>query len=160
MFDLLVNGLGCRQTEAQWSFDYLYKHSHDQEVQGGTSATVARVVNGAVLVAAKLHSARETDLRDVLAVAEDIELESVTPHLQRGDLDVLQSQLQQGREILDSDELQHGFKSDFGASTVSTETVTTVPAVSRRPARATAMIMGCRVRSGLLESPNSRMAQG
>ncbi|WP_425433121.1 nucleotidyltransferase domain-containing protein, partial [Haloquadratum walsbyi] len=23
-FDLLVNGLGCRQTEAQWSFDYLY----------------------------------------------------------------------------------------------------------------------------------------
>jgi hypothetical protein len=21
-FDLLVNGLGCRQTEAQWSFDY------------------------------------------------------------------------------------------------------------------------------------------
>ena len=25
-FDLLVNGLGCRQTEAQWSFDYLYDH--------------------------------------------------------------------------------------------------------------------------------------
>lgn len=22
-FDLLINGLGCRQTEAQWSFDYL-----------------------------------------------------------------------------------------------------------------------------------------
>ena len=30
-FDLLVNGLGCRQTEAQWSFDY----SHQQEVSGG-----------------------------------------------------------------------------------------------------------------------------
>jgi len=30
-FDLLVNGLGCRQTEAQWSFDYLYDHSHQQE---------------------------------------------------------------------------------------------------------------------------------
>jgi len=36
-FDLLVNGLGCRQTEAQWSFDYLYDHSHQQEVSGGTS---------------------------------------------------------------------------------------------------------------------------
>ena len=34
-FDLLVNGLGCRQTEAQWSFDYLYNHSHQQEVSGG-----------------------------------------------------------------------------------------------------------------------------
>jgi hypothetical protein len=26
-FDLLMNGLGCRQTEAQWSFDYLYNQS-------------------------------------------------------------------------------------------------------------------------------------
>ncbi len=35
-FDLLVNGLGCRQTETQWSFNYLYDHSHQQEVSGGT----------------------------------------------------------------------------------------------------------------------------
>jgi len=72
-FDLLVNGLGCRQTEAQWSFDYLYDHSHQQEVSGGTVTTTARVIDGAVLVAAKLHSGRETDLRDVLAVAEEID---------------------------------------------------------------------------------------
>jgi len=64
-FDLPVNGLGCRQTEAQWSFDYLYDHSHQQEVSGGTVRTTARVIDGAVLVAAKLHSGRETDLRDV-----------------------------------------------------------------------------------------------
>jgi hypothetical protein len=67
--DLLVNALGCRQTEAQWSFDYLYDHSHQQEVSGGTAVTMARVINGAVLVATKLHSGRETDLWDVLAVA-------------------------------------------------------------------------------------------
>ena len=63
-FDLLVNGLGCLQTEAQWSFDYLYDHSHEQEVSGGTVTTTARVIDGAVLVAAKLHSGRETDLRE------------------------------------------------------------------------------------------------
>jgi len=61
-FDLLVNGLGCRQTESQWSFDYLYDHSYQQEVSGGTVTTTARVIDGAVLVAAKLHSGRETDL--------------------------------------------------------------------------------------------------
>ena len=49
-FDLLVNGLGCRQTEAQWSFDYLYDHSHQQEVSGGTVTTTARVIDGAALV--------------------------------------------------------------------------------------------------------------
>jgi hypothetical protein len=43
-FDLLVNGLGCRQTEAQRSFnylaqrsfDYLYDHSTKRDVTGGT----------------------------------------------------------------------------------------------------------------------------
>jgi hypothetical protein len=122
-FDLLVNGLGCRQTEAQWSFDYLYDYSHQQEVSGGTVITTARVINGGVLVAAKLHSGRETDLRDVLAVAEEINLDTVTPHLRRGDNDALQEQLERGLEILESDELKHGYRSDFGASTVSEETV-------------------------------------
>src|SRR6056297_1095684 len=122
-FDLLVNGLGCRQTEAQWSFDYLYDHSHQQEVSGGTVTTTARVIDGAVLVAAKLHSGRETDLRDVLAVAEEIDLDTVTPHLQRGDKSALREQLRRGLEIVESDELKHGYRSDFGASAVSEETV-------------------------------------
>ena len=122
-FDLLVNGLGCRQTEAQWSFDYLYDHSHQQEVSGGTVMTTARVIDGAVLVAAKLHSGRETDLRDVLAVAEEIDLDTVTPHLRRGNEQALREQLERGLEILESEELKHGYRSDFGASAVSEETV-------------------------------------
>jgi hypothetical protein len=122
-FDLLVNGLGCRQTEAQWSFGYLHDHSSEQEVSGGTVATTARVVNGSVLVAAKLHSGRESDLRDVLAVAEEIDLDTVTPHLHRGDEQALRAQLEGGLNILESEDLKHGFRSDFGASAVSEETV-------------------------------------
>ncbi|WP_433633508.1 hypothetical protein [Halomicrococcus sp. NG-SE-24] len=122
-FDLLVNGLGCRQTESQWSFDYLHDHSREQEVTGGTAATTARVIDGAVLVAAKLHSGRETDLRDVLAVAEEINLETVTPHLHRGDEEALREQLERGSNILESEDLKHGYRSDFGASVVSSETV-------------------------------------
>ena len=70
------------------------------------------------------HSGRETELRDVLAIAEEIDLDAVTPHLRRGDDDALWEQLERGLEILESDELKHGFRSDFGASAVSTETVT------------------------------------
>lgn len=125
-FDLLVNGLGCRQTEAQWSFDYLHDHSHEQEVRGGTATTTARVVDGAVLVATKLHGGRKTDLRDVLAVAQGINVDTVTPHLRRGDEDSLRAQLERDLEILESDELRHGYRSDFGASAVSTETVTSL----------------------------------
>ena len=125
-FDLLVNGLGCRQTEAQWSFDYLYEHSTEQDVTGGTVTTTARVIAGAVLIAAKLHSGREADLRDVLAIAEEIDLDTVTPHLHRGDEAALRAQLERGREIVESDELKHGYRSDFGASAVSTETITSL----------------------------------
>ena len=92
-------------------------------MSGGTVTTTARVINGAVLVAAKLHSGRETDLRDVLAVAEEIDLDTVTPHLQRGDKSALREQLRRGLEIVESDELKHGYRSDFGASAVSEETV-------------------------------------
>lgn len=125
-FDLLVNGLGCRQTEAQWSYDYLHDHSAEREVSGGTVATTARVINGAVLVAVKLHSGREADLRDVLAVAEEIDLDTVTPHLHRGDEDALFTQLECELEMLESEDLRHGFRSDFGASAVSEGTITSL----------------------------------
>lgn len=103
---------------------YLYDHSQQKEVSGGTRTTTARVINGAVLVAAKLHSGRETDLRDVLAIAEETDLETVTPHLQRGDDTALREQLERGIQILESEELRHGYRSDFGASAISEETVT------------------------------------
>jgi hypothetical protein len=142
-FDLLVNGVGCRQTETQWSFDYLYEHITEQDVSSGMTATTARVDNGAVLVAAKLHSGRENDLRDVLAVTEEIDLDAVTPHLRRGNKEALSlrrgnkealslrrgnkealsAQLKRGLDILESEELKHGFRSDFGSSAVSEETI-------------------------------------
>lgn len=118
-----MNGLGCRQTDAQWSYDYLAAHSSKQEVRAGTVTTTAAVVDGAVLVAAKLHSGRETDVRDVLAVAEAVDLSAVTRHIERGDPEALRESLERDLDVLDSDELRHGFRSDFGTSTVSTDTV-------------------------------------
>ncbi|MDY6779457.1 MAG: nucleotidyl transferase AbiEii/AbiGii toxin family protein, partial [Halobacteria archaeon] len=73
-FDLLVNGLGCRQTEAEWSFNYLREHSSTKEVMAGTRNTTAQVVDPEVLIATKLHSGRETDLRDVTALVDTVEL--------------------------------------------------------------------------------------
>ena len=121
--DLLVNGLGCRQTGAQWSFEHLYEHSTDGTVSGQTVSTETRVVDGSVLVATKLHSARPTDIRDAVAVTAEIDLENVTAHLLRGDEEALQGQLQRGLDILGGKDFEHGFRSDFGASTVQKETV-------------------------------------
>lgn len=93
-------------------------------MSGGTVSTTAHVLDGPVLVATKLHSGRETDIRDVLAIAEEIDLTLVTPHLHRGDEPALREQLERAVEILRSEELKHGFRSDFGSAAVSTQTVT------------------------------------
>lgn len=117
--DLLVNGLGCRQTEAEWSFEYLREHSTATTITGGTRSTTAPTAEGEVLVAAKLHSARKTDLADVLAAVPAIDLDRVATHLHRGNEQALQSQLADAAAFIEDGGLDHRFKSMFGQSSVS-----------------------------------------
>ena len=124
--DILVNGLGCRQTQAEWSFDYLRKHSSPTTISGGTRSTTARAAHGEVLVAAKLHSARKTDLADVLAAIPSIDLDLVEMHLHRGDSDALREQLSDAQAFIEEGGLDHRFKSMFGQSSASAEDIETL----------------------------------
>jgi hypothetical protein len=119
--DVLINGLGCRQTEAEWSFQYLHDHSSERPITGGSQSTSARTVDGEVLVAAKLHSARPTDLADVLAAVPDIDFDAVTRHLERGDDAKLEAQLTEALHFIDDGGLDHRFKSQFGTASASDE---------------------------------------
>lgn len=121
--DVLVNGLGCRQTKAEWSFEYLREHSTEQTISGGSRLTTARTADGEVLVAAKLHSGRPTDLADVLAAVPEIDFETVAKHLHRGDEEALRSQLDEARKFIENEGLSHRFKSLFGRSTASQDDV-------------------------------------
>ncbi len=119
--DILVNGLGCRQTQAEWSFDYLRTHSSRRRFQA-----TARAAAGEVLVAAKLHSGRKTDLADVLAAIPSIDLDRVETHLHRGDADALRQQLSDAHAFIEEGGLDHRFKSLFGQSSASTEDIETL----------------------------------
>jgi hypothetical protein len=121
--DVLVNGLGCRQTKAEWSFEYLREHSTEQTISGGSRLTTARTADGEVLVAAKLHSGRPTDLADVLAAVPEIDFETVAKHLHRGDEEALRSQLDEARKFIENEGLDHRFKSLFGRSTASRDDI-------------------------------------
>jgi hypothetical protein len=121
--DVLVNGLGCRQTQAEWSFDYLRKHSTETKISGGTRSTTARTADGAILVAAKLHSARKTDLADVLAAVPAIDFTEVEQHLHRGDEAARRSQLRNAQEFIEDGGLDHRFKSMFGQSSASADDI-------------------------------------
>lgn len=124
--DVLVNGLGCRQTDAEWSFDYLREHSAETTVSGGSKSTTARAAEGEILVAAKLHSARETDFADVLAMVPAIDFQKVELHLHRGDEEALRSQLSAAKDFIEEGGLDHRFKSMFGKSAASSGDIKTL----------------------------------
>ena len=124
--DVLVNGLGCRQTEAEWLFEYLRTHSSPTTISGGTRSTTARAADGEVLVAAKLHSGRKTDFADVLAAIPSIDLDLVENHLHRGDADALRDQLSDAQTFIEEGGLDHRFKSMFGKSSASAEDIETL----------------------------------
>jgi hypothetical protein len=124
--DVLVNGLGCRQTEAEWSFEYLREHSMKTTISGGSKSTTARAAEGEILVAAKLHSARETDLADVLAMVPEIDFGRVESHLHRGNEKALQSQLSEAKAFVEDGGLDHRFKSLFGKAAASPEDIDTL----------------------------------
>jgi hypothetical protein len=124
--DVLVNGLGCRQTGAEWSFDYLFAHSTEKMISGGARSTTARTADGEIIAAAKLHSARKTDLADVLAAVPEIDFETVESHLHRGNEDALRSQLEDARKFIEGGGLDHRFKGMFGQSSASSDDVVTL----------------------------------
>jgi hypothetical protein len=76
-----------------------------------------------VLVAAKLHSGRKTDLADVLAAIPSIDLDTVETHLHRGDADSLREQLGDAQAFIEEGGLDHRFKSMFGQSSASAEDI-------------------------------------
>jgi hypothetical protein len=124
--DILLNGLGCRQTEAEWSYDYLREHSSPTTISGGTRSTTARAVDGELLVAAKLHSGRKTDLADVLAAIPSIDLDGVETHLHRGDAAALREQLSDAEKFIEAGGLDHRFKSMFGRSSADATDIETL----------------------------------
>lgn len=91
--DLFVNSLVCRPTGVAWGFDYVKKYSVDANVQGMDSSVSCRVPEKELLVAFKIHSGRRADVRDIVMLAEDLDLEKVLNHLRRGSIKVLREQV-------------------------------------------------------------------
>jgi hypothetical protein len=84
--DLLVNMVQCRQTDAAYSFDYIWKHSETRVVTGfGVRASVqARVADREMLIALKINSMRMADQRDIIALCGGkVDTSKVADHLKR-----------------------------------------------------------------------------
>lgn len=111
--DFLVGSLVCRATEAAWSFDYIKKNSIEANITGIETSVVCRIPEKELLIAFKVHSARKADIRDIIMLREDADLEKVLKHLMRGREEALKEQVKRIVEALDDPNLVDSLKGVF-----------------------------------------------
>ena len=116
-FDLLVGSLVCRTTEASWSFEYVKKHSVKTSIGGIENLVKCRVPEKELMIAFKVHSARRTDVRDIVMLIEESDLDKVLTHLRRGKAEVLKEQIDNIMEMLNDEKLVDSLKGVFTLTT-------------------------------------------
>ncbi len=124
-FDAMVDALGCRQTEAEWSYRYLSKHSVTKELRTGRPVT-ARIPERELLFAVKLHSGRKADTRDLVVLAADADFDRIGTHLQRGDPEKLAERIDTVLDRLTAEGFKDSFKGVFEQKTIPEQDIGTV----------------------------------
>ena len=126
--ELLLDALGCRQTGAEWGYDYMHQHSIRETIRGTSpeNTLTTWIAEPALLVAVKLHSGRPQDARDAVAVAAEADLERVATHLPRGDTDALRASLDGVLSEIQRDQFDDSFKGVFSLQTMPEDRVTDV----------------------------------
>jgi hypothetical protein len=111
--DLLVGSLVRRATEAAWSFDYIKKHSVETTITGTETSASCRIPERELLIAFKIHSARRTDVRDIIMMREGVDSEKILKHLRKGRIDALTTQINKIISALNDKNLIDSLKGVF-----------------------------------------------
>ena len=108
--DLLINGVVCRLTDASWSYELLLQNSAKAILQGAEFLAPSKEL----LVAMKIHSGRFSDVRDIVALYENIDQNMILKYSRRGDIKKLKSALQKEFKYMQSLNFKDSFKGVFG----------------------------------------------
>lgn len=91
--DLFVDSVTSRKTGAAWSYEYTRSNSSRTTISGVRGSASVLVPSKELLMAMKIHSGRDADIRDIAMLCEDINWESVAKHAARGEKTVLLNML-------------------------------------------------------------------
>lgn len=111
--DLLVNSLVCRTTGASWSYDYIITHSIEANIPGLEASVRCRIPEKELLIAFKIHSGRRADVRDVVMLSENTDIEKILNHIKRGNIDALMNQVRKINDALEDAKLIDSLKGVF-----------------------------------------------
>ncbi len=108
--DLLINGLVSRTTSASWSFDNIQQNSEIRIIESIPIAVPIKEL----LIAMKIHSGRISDTRDITALSENTNVQTILKHSLKGELNILKEIIKKSLEYLKSKNFKDGFQGVFG----------------------------------------------
>jgi hypothetical protein len=111
-FEALVDAMGCRQTDAEWSYRYLHEHSTIESLDVAEDLN-GRIPEPALLFAMKLHSGRKADTRDLVVISLRADFDRIERHVHRGDPEKLDKQIEMVLNRLEEDGFEDSFKGVF-----------------------------------------------
>ncbi len=111
--DLLAGSLVSRQTAAVWSYGYIRKNSLRGVVTGIEKSVETTVPEKELMVAFKIHSGRETDLRDIVVLSGELDSEKVGRHVRRGEASRLLEQVRSELQLLTDSRFEPSLKGVF-----------------------------------------------
>lgn len=109
--DLLIGGVGIRQTDSVIGFDKINKNSIKKKIKGIEKEIIAKIPIKELLIALKLQSGRLTDFRDIVAITKDIDINKVKNFLTKNK--IIQKHIQHLISLLDKKEFIDSFKGVF-----------------------------------------------
>ncbi|MBI2127149.1 MAG: hypothetical protein HYU02_07555 [Thaumarchaeota archaeon] len=115
--DLFANSVTCRQTNGEWSYSLIRKNSIEANVVGLTESTVTFVPKRELLMAMKIHSGRDTDLRDVIMLSEGADWQVVAKFATCGVQKKVIEQLIALIETISKEEFPSALRAEFSLTT-------------------------------------------
>jgi predicted nucleotidyltransferase len=112
--DLLVGGVRCRQTTAVWKEEEVRMASKELRVVGVNGSVLSNVAAKEMLIAMKLHSGRDPDLRDIVMLESRTDWRMVGGLSRRGSKEKVVHQLQIVVDVLSDKEFEGRLKAYFG----------------------------------------------
>src|SRR3989344_2096248 len=111
--DLLINGVSSRTTDAVFSFEFLLKHSEKRLIKGMENSIEANVPIREFLIILKFNSGRLTDLRDIAALAYNLDFSVIKNNIFAGKQDIVKQNIRKLLLLIDKKEFIDSFKGVF-----------------------------------------------
>lgn len=111
--DLLIGGMGIRQTNSSISFETINNNSSIKVIKGLEKEIKVKIPSKEMLIAVKLQAGRLTDFRDIAALSKDVDVNKIKEFLKNTDKEVIKKHIDNLLITIRKNEFLDSFKGVF-----------------------------------------------